>query len=163
MAKKSKPNDSAATGLKVITVNRRASFLFTLFEKFEAGLMLTGSEVKSLRDGHANLSDGYVDQRHDELYLLNAHISPYPAANRFNHEPLRPRKLLLHQQEIGKILGKMKERGFTVVPTRMYFKKGRAKCEIALAKGKKLHDKRESIKRKEQDRIVSRSLRNLKS
>ena len=157
MAKKSPPKNGE--GHKIITNNRKASFLYTLSEKFEAGMVLVGSEVKSLRDGRANLSDSYVDTRHGELYLFNAHISPYTAANLFNHEPLRPRKLLLHAQEVEKLLGRMRERGFTVVPTRMYFKNGRAKCEIALAKGKKLHDKRESIKRKEQERVISRTLR----
>ena len=163
MAKKSGrgPADGGAKpqGIKIIAQNRKASFLYTLSEKFEAGLVLMGSEVKSLRDGKANLSDSYVDTRRGELHLLNAHISPYPAANRFNHEPLRPRKLLLNLHEIEKIRTRMRERGFTVVPTKMYFKNGRAKCEIALAKGKKLHDKRESIRRKEQDRVISRTLR----
>ncbi len=161
MAKQSKPaNDGTKGNLpKLIASNRKASFLYHLGEKFEAGLVLVGSEVKSLRDGKANLSDGYVDTRHGELHLFNTHIAPYAAANRFNHEPLRPRKLLLKAQEIEKIQGKMKERGFTLIPTRMYFKRGLAKCEIALAKGKKLHDKRESIRRKEQDRLIDRTLR----
>lgn len=169
MAKKPKSTSAHGTGargeaqfgqgIKIIAHNRKASFLYSLSEKFEAGLVLMGSEVKSLRDGRANLSDSYIDTRRGELHLFNAHISPYPAANRFNHEPLRPRKLLLNHHEIEKITARMRERGFTVVPTKMYFKKGRAKCEIALAKGKKLHDKRESIRRKEQERVISRAVK----
>ncbi len=163
MGKKSGKGDhpvaAKSQGTKLITANRKAAFLYSLLEKFEAGMVLVGSEVKSLRDGKVNLGDSYVDDRRGELYLLNAHISPYPAANRFNHEPLRPRKLLLTAHEIDKIAAKMKERGLTLIPTKMYFKNGLAKCEIALAKGKKLHDKRESIKRKEQNRVISRVLK----
>lgn len=122
-------------------------------------MVLTGSEVKSLRDGKANLSDGYVIHKNGELYLINAHISPYAPANRFNHEPLRTRKLLLHMEELERLMGKMKERGLTLIPTKIYFKRGRAKCEIALAKGKKTADRREDLKKKTHQREIERALR----
>ncbi|MDO8643435.1 MAG: SsrA-binding protein SmpB, partial [bacterium] len=133
---------------KIAVSNRKAGFLYHLLEKFEAGLVLTGSEVKSLRDGKGNLVDSYVIFKGGEIFLLKAHISPYPAANRMNHEPTRSRKLLLHAKEIERLIGKMKEKGLTLIPTKIYFKGGRAKVEIALAQGKKLHDKRESLKKK---------------
>lgn len=144
---------------KVVCTNRQANFRYELLERYEAGMVLVGSEVKSLRDGKANLSDGYVIHRGDELHLINAHISPYPPANRLNHQPLRTRKLLLHRQEMERLMGKMKERGLTLIPTKIYFKKGRAKCEIALAKGKKTIDRREELKKKTHQREIERALR----
>lgn len=122
-------------------------------------MVLAGSEVKSLRDGKANIGDGYVVHHGNELFLLNAHISPYPPANRFNHEPVRTRKLLLHRAEMERLMGKMKERGLTLIPTKIYFKKGRAKCEIVLAKGKKTIDRREALKKKTHQREIERAVR----
>ena len=147
------------SGEKVIATNRQAGFRYHLLEKYEAGMVLVGSEVKSLRDGNVNIGDSYVVHKDTELYLLNAHISHYPPANRFNHEPLRERKLLLKFDELERLTGKMREKGLTLIPTRLYFKRGRAKCEIALAKGKKLYDRREDIKKKDQKREIERALR----
>ncbi len=121
--------------------------------------MLVGSEVKSLRDGKANLVDSYARIQKGEAFLLNTHISPYPGANQFNHEPTRTRKLLLHEREIERLTGKTKERGFTLVPLKIYFKNGRAKVELGLARGKKLYDKRETLRRKVAQREVERSLK----
>lgn len=156
MGKKSAPRPP---GIKIITENRRASFRFAFLDRFEAGMVLTGSEVKSLRDGKVNLGDSYVVNRNGELYLLNCHISPYPPASGLNHEPLRTRKLLLGHEEIEHLLGKMKERGLALIPTKLYFKKGWAKCEIALAKGKKAHDRREELRKKAHQREIERALK----
>lgn len=146
-------------GEKIVCTNRQAGFRYELLEKFEAGMVLVGSEVKALREGHANINDSHIMHRGGDLILLNAQISHYAPANQFNHEPLRQRKLLLHQYEIERLIGKMKERGLTLIPTKIYFKKGRAKCEIALAKGKKLHDRREDIKKKVHNREIERAMR----
>jgi len=146
-------------GEKVVCVNRKARHDYHIEEVFEAGLVLTGSEVKSLRDGRANLKDSYGRILKDEAFLLNAHISPYPAANRFNHDPTRTRKLLLHKQEIRRLAGKVQERGLTLIPLKLYFKNGRAKVELALARGKKLYDKRESLRKKAAQREIERSLK----
>jgi len=143
----------------VICVNRRARFNYFIDETYEAGLVLVGSEVKSLRDGKANLTDSYAQIRKGEAFLVNAHISPYPGANQFNHEPKRTRKLLLHGREIERLTGKTQERGFTLVALRLYFKNGRAKVEIGLGRGKKLYDKRETLKRKMAEREVERSIK----
>ena len=132
-----------------IAVNRRARHDYHVEETLEAGLVLASSEVKSLRDGKANLNDSYARLDRGEAWLMNLHISPYGPASQFGHEPTRTRKLLLHGREIERLLGKVKERGYTLVPLRLYFKNGRAKVEIALARGKKLHDKRDSIKERE--------------
>jgi SsrA-binding protein len=148
-----------APRLKIVCTNRQANFRYELLEKYEAGMVLVGSEVKSLRDGKANLGDAYVIHRGNELFLINAHIAPYPPANRFNHEPLRTRKLLLHREELERLMGKMKEKGLTLIPTKIYFKEGRAKCEIALAKGKKLIDRREELKKKTHQREIERAVR----
>lgn len=142
-----------------VAQNRKAGFNFHLLEKCEAGIMLTGSEVKSLRAGHCNLGDSYAVFKKDELFLLNAHISPYPPAAGLNHEPLRTRKLLLKKQEVVRMIGKMREKGLTLIPTRLYFKRGLAKVELALAKGKKNYDKRESLKKKQHERDMQRGLR----
>ena len=143
----------------VICVNRRARFDYMIEETFEAGLVLVGSEVKSLREGKANLKDSYGRIGKGEAFLLNAHISPYPAASGLNHEPGRTRKLLLHKREIQRLTGKVKERGLTLVPLKLYFKNGRAKVELALARGKKAYDKRDSLRRKETRREIERSLK----
>jgi SsrA-binding protein len=147
---------------KNVSVNRRAGHDYFIEETYEAGLVLTGSEVKSLRDGKANLKDSYARLLKGEAFLLNAHISPYSPANRFNHEPTRTRKLLLHRREIQRLTGKVKERGLTLIPLRLYFKNGRAKVELALARGKKLYDKRETLRRKAAEREVERSLKSRK-
>ncbi len=141
-------------------INRKAGFNFHLLEKFEAGLMLTGSEVKSLRAGRANLSDAYAVVRRAALWLLNCHISHYAPAALQNHEPTRSRKLLLHKNELERLIGKMKEKGLTVIPTKLYFNtRGIAKCELALAKGKTHGDKRETMKKRDADRAMQRALK----
>ena len=149
----------AAEQEKVITVNRRARHDYFIDETFEAGMVLTGSEVKSLRDGRANLKDSYARIAKGEAFLVNAHISPYPAANQFNHEPTRARKLLLHKREIRRLTGRISERGLTLIPLRLYFKKGRVKAELGLARGKKLYDKRETMRKRAVQREVERSLK----
>ena len=149
----------AGEGEKVVCVNRKARHDYSIEETCEAGLVLQGSEVKSLRDGKANLKDSYARIDKGEAFLLNAHISAYPAANRFNHDPTRTRKLLLHAREIRRLTGKVKERGLTLVPLKLYFKNGRAKVELALARGKKLYDKREALRRKSVEREIERSLK----
>jgi SsrA-binding protein len=152
-------NKRPASDEKIICVNRQARHNYFIDETYEAGLVLVGSEVKSLRDGKANLVDSYGQIRHGEAFLINAHISPYAGANQFNHEPTRTRKLLLHAREIERLTGKTKERGLTLIPLKMYFKGGRAKVELGLARGKKLYDKRETLRRKVAQREVERSLK----
>lgn len=143
--------------------NRQASFRYHLLERFECGIVLTGTEVKSLRDGKAQLKDSYASIQNGELYLVGAYIAPYPPAARENHDPERTRKLLLHRGEIDRLTGRTQERGLTLVPTRMYFSGPRsmAKVEIALARGKDLHDKRESIRARDTVREVQREMREL--
>jgi SsrA-binding protein len=146
--------------MKPICTNRKAYHEYHIEETFEAGLVLTGTEVKSLREGKANLKDSYAKIKDGELFLVNAHISPYSCGNIYNHEPKRDRKLLMHKGEIDRIFGKVKERGYTLVALSMYFdKRNRAKMQIALAKGKTLYDKRESIKRKDEKRLTEREMR----
>ena len=152
-------NKQAAADEKIICVNRQARHNYFIDETYEAGLVLLGSEVKSLRDGKANLVDSYGQIRHGEAFLINAHISPYAGANQFNHEPTRTRKLLLHTREIERLTGKTKERGLTLIPLKLYFKDGRAKVELGLARGKKLYDKRDTLRRKVAEREVERSLK----
>jgi SsrA-binding protein len=137
---------------KVVATNREAYHNFHIMETVECGIALTGTEVKSVREGRCNLKDSYGQIRQGEAWLLNAHISPYTHGNRENHEPTRTRKLLLHKKEIDKLQGKAQEKGLTLVPTKMYLKNGRVKIELAVAKGKKLYDKRETEKRREADR-----------
>jgi SsrA-binding protein len=155
MAKKGKRKTAPGD----IASNRQAAFRYDLLEKFECGLVLTGSEVKSLRGGKAQLKDGYAAEQEGELWLHNVHIPPYQPASRENHEPERPRKLLLHRRELDRLLARTRERGLTIVPTRMYFKGSRAKVEIALAKGKDVHDKRQTIRAREENREMQRALR----
>ena len=143
-------------GIKIICENRKARHNYFIEEHFEAGLVLTGTEVKSLREGKANLQDAYAIFKGGELYLLNANIAPYNMGNRENHEPLRTRKLLLHQAELHKLWGKIEIKGYSLIPLKMYFKKGLAKVEIALARGKKAHDKRESTKEREAKRDLAK-------
>lgn len=146
--------------MKVVAQNRKAGFNYHFLEKFEAGIALLGSEVKSLRAGRANLGDAYALVKGGELFLINCHISPYAPAAGQNHEPLRTRKLLLKKREIERLTGKLQEKGLTLIPTRLYFnEEGRAKAELALARGKKLFDKRESMKKKESRRTISRALK----
>jgi SsrA-binding protein len=142
-----------------IARNRQASHRYNLLERWEAGLVLTGTEVKSLRDGKAQIKDGYASLRDGEVWLHNVHIPPYAPASRENREPERSRKLLLHRREIERLIGKTREKGLTIVPTRLYFSGGRAKVEIALAKGKDVGDKRQSLKEREMKREMDRAIR----
>lgn len=146
-------------GIKIIADNKKARFDYEIIDKFEAGLVLTGSEVKSIRDGAVNLKDSYIAFRNGEAFLQNAHISVYKASSYNNHEPERLRKLLLHRDELNKISGRVQEKSLSCVPLKMYFKKGRIKLEIGLGRGKKMHDKRQSIKKKESDRELARALK----
>jgi SsrA-binding protein len=145
--------------LKILSDNRHAAHNYILLERFEAGLVLTGTEVKAARDGKIQLMDSYGDVVNSEAWLVNAHISPYSHGNRENHEPLRRRKLLLHRREIDKLLGKTREKGLTLVPTKIYLKNGRIKCELALGKGKKLHDKREAERTRTQENEARAAMR----
>jgi SsrA-binding protein len=149
----------AENGKKIILVNKRARFDYEISETLEAGLVLQGTEVKSLRDGRVSLQDAYADVQNGEVFLLNAHINPYDHGNRFNHEPERPRKLLLHRREIKRLIGKTQEKGLTLIPTRMYFTNGKAKVELGLAKGKKQYDKRQELKRRSAQREIERAIR----
>ncbi len=150
---------SAKEGIKVISVNRRASHDYLLLERFEAGLSLTGTEIKSIRAHRVSLQRAYVQPRAGELWLMEAHIAEYEHGNRQNHEPTRPRKLLLHRREINKILEALASKGVTMVPTRLYLKDGRAKIEVALARGKKLYDKRATMREEESKRQIERALK----
>jgi SsrA-binding protein len=142
-----------------VASNRYAAHRFNLLERVEAGIMLTGTEVKSLRNGGAQLKDGFATIHNGELWLRNVHIPPYAPASRENHEPERERKLLLHRREIDRLAARVSERGLTLVPTRIYFAGSRAKVEIALARGKDVHDKRETLKRRDATREIERGLR----
>ena len=144
-----------------VATNRQASYRYNLLERFEAGLVLTGTEVKSLREGNAQLKDSYAVVRDGEVWLIGLYIAPYGPAARENHDPERPRKLLLHRYEIERLVGRTRERGLTLIPTRIYFSgsRSRAKVELALARGKDLYDKRESIRKREMARDVQRELR----
>lgn len=145
--------------IKIVAENRRARHDYHIHETFEAGIVLTGTEIKSLRGGRANLTDSYARIENGELYLISAHISPYDQGNRFNHEPRRNRKLLMHKAEILRLLGKTREKGYTLVPLKIYLSHGLAKVELALASGKDLYDKRQSAAEKDAKREVERTLR----
>lgn len=147
-----------AEGERTVVANRRARHDYHLEETYEAGVQLLGSEVKSLRAGRASLQDAYAKVRGGEVWLVNMHIAPYEQAGPFNHDPLRPRKLLLHRAEIRQLVGKVKERGYTLVPLRVYFRRGLAKVELALARGKKQYDKRADIRKREAQRQIARAL-----
>ena len=149
----------AENGKKMICMNRRARFDYDISETLEAGLVLQGTEVKSLRDGRASLKDAYAELLNGEMFLLHAHIDQYEQGNRANHDPERPRKLLMHRREIHRLASKAQEKGLTLIPTRMYFSKGKAKVELGLAKGKKLHDKRQDIQRRSAQRDIERAMR----
>jgi SsrA-binding protein len=144
---------------KVISTNRKAFHDYLIFEKYDAGIVLTGTEIKSIRKGTFNLKDSFAKIEDGEVFLYNMHISPYEHGNRFNHEPERVRKLLLKKQEIVKMLGKIKKENYTIVPLELYLSHGFAKIEIGLAKGKKLYDKREAIAKKTQERDIARNSR----
>lgn len=141
---------------KLICQNKKAWHNYFIEDTYEAGISLLGTEVKSLREGKANLGDSYGKIKGGEVFLVDAHISPYSHANRFNHDPLRTRKLLLHKREIKRLIGKVQERGFTLIPLRLYFSNGKVKVELGLAKGKKLYDKREILKQKAVRRELER-------
>ena len=147
------------SGLKIICLNRKASFNYFFEDLYEAGIILRGSEIKSVRDGKVNIAESYVIERDGELFLVNSHISSYKQASYANHNPIQERKLLLNKKEINRVIGKMQREGFTIIPTKMYFKKGKAKIEIAVAKGKKKFDKRQTIKRRDWDRAKARYFR----
>jgi len=149
-------------GEKVICTNRSARHDYFIDEVYEAGIALKGTEVKSLREGKANLKDSYADVVDGEVFLLHCHISPYSAGNQFNHDPLRARKLLLRKREIKKLYGATTQKGYTIIPLRLYFLRGNAKVEIALARGKKQYDRREDVKKREADREVARAFRDHK-
>ena len=145
--------------MKIICTNKKASHDYHLSETYEAGLVLLGTEVKSLRDGRANLKDSYASIDNGEVYLHNCHISPYSHGSDANHDPTRTRKLLFHKREIKRLVGKLQEKGFTLIPTKLYFKDGIAKVELALAKGKRLYDKREDIKRRDAREDIERAFK----
>lgn len=155
MARLSKKDDE---DIKVVVRNKRAFHEYDILDRLECGIVLCGTEVKSLRDGYANLEDAYAKIDEGELWLIGSDIPEYLMGNRQNHKPKRPRKLLVHRREIAKFAGKAAQRGFTLVPLRLYFKDGRAKVEVAVAKGKQLHDKRQAAKRADAEREIRRSL-----
>ncbi|MBM3297974.1 MAG: SsrA-binding protein SmpB [Candidatus Aminicenantes bacterium] len=146
--------------MKVAAVNRKASFNYEFIETFEAGIALQGSEVKSIREGRISLKESFAEIKDGEAFLVGAHISPYEAANRFNHDPLRERKLLLHRREIKRLTGKIREKGYTMVPVKVLINdRGRVKVEVALARGKRLYQKKETIKARDLDREVRAELK----
>lgn len=146
---------------KIVSDNRQARFLYEILETYEAGIELQGTEVKSIREGRANLRDGYALIRNGEAWLLNVHVSPHQSASQFfNHDPRRTRKLLMHRQEIRKLIGQVEQKGLTLVPLKMYLKNGWVKVSIALVRGKKLHDKREDLKQRQEKRDIERVMKN---
>ncbi|HAN75405.1 MAG TPA: SsrA-binding protein [Planktothrix sp. UBA8407] len=147
-------------GFKIVSDNRKARYLYEILETYEAGIALEGTEVKSIRAGKVNLQDAYALIRGGEAWLLNAHISPFEKASvYFNHDPRRTRKLLLHKEQINKLLGQVEQKGLTLVPLKMYFKGGRVKVDIAVGRGKKLHDKRDAIRQKDDKRAMERAMK----
>jgi len=152
-------NKKKSNGLKIICLNRKASFNYFFTDLLEAGVVLKGSEIKSVRSGKVNIADSYGIEKDGEIYLINSHIPVYKEASYSNHNPYAERKLLLNKREINKLIGKMNKEGFTIVPTKMYFKKGKAKIEIAVAKGKKNFDKRQTKKTKDWNRDKARYFR----
>jgi SsrA-binding protein len=147
------------TGIKIVATNRKATHDYSVEDRFEAGIALLGTEIKSIRAGQANLREGYVQVRGDGLWLVNTHIAPYDPAGREGHDPLRPRRLLLHRKEIARLLSRVQERGYTIIPLKIYLKNRRAKVEIALARGKRQYDKREAIAKREAGRQIERALK----
>tara|TARA_B100001996_G_scaffold369228_1_gene342461 strand:- start:655 stop:1125 length:471 start_codon:yes stop_codon:yes gene_type:complete len=152
-------NKKTNSGLKIICLNRKASFNYFFQELYEAGIVLKGSEIKSVREGKINIADSYAVDKEGEIFLVNSHIPLYKEASYSNHNPLDERKLLLNKKEINKLIGKVQREGLTLIPTKMYFKKGKAKIEIAVAKGKKQYDKRQSIKKRDWNRDRARYFR----
>ena len=149
---------SAEENIKVIANNRRAGFEYFILDRFEAGLVLQGSEIKSIRAGQISINEAYIEiDENDEAWLIESHIAPYIEANRFNHDPKRPRRLLLHKKEIYKMYSSVKQKGMTIIPLKVYLKNRTAKIEIALAKGKKLYDKRDAIAKRDEEREEQRS------
>lgn len=144
-------------GIKIVARNKKAQFEYFLFDRFEAGLALQGSEIKSIRAGQVSLAEAYVRVDMHEAWLVNSHIAPYEAANRFNHDPKRERQLLLHKKEILQLWNAIRQKGVTIIPVQLYLKDGRAKIEIAIGKGKKLYDKREAIAKRDMERDADRS------
>ncbi len=145
--------------MKIVAQNRKAFHDYSIEETIEAGIVLTGTEVKSLREGKANLKDSYVLIKDEEVLLLNCHISPYTHGNIMNHDPVRTRKLLLHKKEIARIQAKALQKGYSLIPLKIYFKESRAKVEIGLARGKKMYEKRDTIKKREADREIERAMK----
>ena len=145
--------------VKIVATNRKATHDYHIEDRFEAGLALLGSEIKSIRAGRASLRDGFVIPRGDELWLTNVHIAPYQPASRQGHDPLRPRRLLLHRKEINRLLSRVQERGFTIIPLRLYLKRGRVKVEIGLARGKRQYDKRATLAERDAQRQMQRTLK----
>ncbi len=144
---------------KIVARNRKANFEYFLLEHFEAGISLLGTEIKSIRAGQMSLAEAFVKVENNEAWLMNAHIAPYESANRYNHDPRRPRRLLLHRKEIRELWSAVRQRGVTIVPVQVYLKEGRAKVEIAIAKGKKQYDKREDMARRDAERETNRAIR----
>ena len=151
--------DKDKDGERDKAVNRRAFYDYFIDEKYECGMVLTGTEVKSIREGRCNLRDGYVRIDRDEAWLENVHISPYAQGNLMNHDPLRPRKLLLHRKQIASLIGKVRQKGYTLIPLRVYFARNRAKVEIGLARGKRQYDKRQAIAERDAKREIERAMR----
>ncbi len=147
------------TGIKVICQNKRARHDFFIEDTFEAGIVLKGAEVKSLRVGKANLADSHAQVERGEVWLHHCHIDPYAPASQFSHNPMRPRKLLLHKREIERLIGKTREKGYTLVCLKLYFKDGKAKAELGLARAKKLHDKRDTLKKREAQREIDQAMK----
>ncbi|MGB7339217.1 MAG: SsrA-binding protein SmpB [Phototrophicaceae bacterium] len=162
MAKKKNSNTTQDPNNRVVTSNRRARHNFEILTTYDAGLVLLGSEIKSIRAGKVNLADGYVQEQNGELWLFNMHIALYPQASHFGHtEPMRPRKLLLHKKEIAKIITDIREISYTAVPTKLYLSRGMAKVEIATARGKRLYDKRDDLRKRDSNRRIERALKDL--
>lgn len=153
------PAKPAPTEIQSVARNRRARHDYHILDTWEAGLVLTGTEVKALRAGKANIADAYGIVREGELFLINAHISPYESGGYVNHDPLRTRKLLLHKREIGRLIGAIEREGLTLIPLELYFKRGKAKIAMALGKGKQLHDKRADLRKKDDEREMARAFR----
>jgi len=147
------------SGEKVVARNRKALHNYALEDRYEAGIVLAGTEIKSIRAGRVNLADGYAQPRNGEIWLVNVHIAPYDPSGRSGHAPTRPRKLLLHRREINRIISRVQERGYTLVPLRLYLKDGRAKVEIALARGKRQYDKRQAIAKRDAERDIERAIK----
>jgi SsrA-binding protein len=153
-------SSNPSEGFKIVADNRQARYLYEILETFEAGIVLVGTEIKSIRAGKLNLRDGFALLRNGEMFLMNVHVSPHSTASQlFNHEPRRTRKLLLHRKEIRKLTGQVEQQGLTLVPLKMYLKRGIVKVDMALVRGKKLHDKREASKRRDDQREMQRAMK----